>query len=221
MSERPLISAFGWVPDFAKGRVRDLRVRWAFEELGLAYDTKLLDASTPRGEDYVSWQPFDQVPAYRDDEVELFESGAILLYLAEKHGKLLPADPQGRWTAIAWCFAALNSVEPQIFRPTMMRVFHAGEDWSQAASEASKPLARKRYQRLADALGGKDWLAGEFSIADILITTAFKTEDEGLIDEFPALVDYRDRAYARPAYQRALDAQCADFAPTPDQIRGE
>ena len=208
---RPVISAFNNVPDFAKGRVRDLRVRWAFEEVGVTYDTHLLDAMTPRGEDYVRWQPFDQVPALRDDNIEMFESGAILLYIAEKHDKLLPRAQEARWKAISWLIAALNSVEPALAMVTILALFHGDKPWSPEAQEGVRPMARKRLQRLADALGEREWLAGEFSIADIAMVTTFLVDSGGLVEEQPTLAAYRDRAMARPAYKRALKAQLDDF----------
>ena len=208
---KPTISAFGKVPEFAKGRVRDLRIRWALEEMGEPYETHLLDAYHPRGPEYVAWQPFDQVPAMRDGELEIFESGAILLYLAEKHGKLLPSDPQARWQAIAWLFAALNSVEPALNQITTAAVFHGEADWSDGALAAMKPFAQKRLQRVADALGDKDWLAGGFSIADILMASLFVNDVLELANEQPVLKAYRARAFERPAFQRARAAQMADF----------
>ena len=208
---KPTISAFGKVPEFAKGRVRDLRIRWALEEMGEPYETHLLDAYHPRGPEYVAWQPFDQVPAMRDGELEIFESGAILLYLAEKHGKLLPSDPQARWQAIAWLFAALNSVEPALNQITTAAVFHGEADWSDGALAAMKPFAQKRLQRVADALGDKDWLAGGFSIADILMASLFVNDVLELANEQPVLKAYRARAFDRPAFQRARAAQMADF----------
>ena len=213
----PVVSAFGWVPDFAKGRVRDLRVRWALEEAGQRYDTVLLDASRPRGADYIAWQPFDQVPAYRDGEVEMFESGAILLRIAEEYPGLLPTDPQARWQALSWLFAAYSSIEPAIMQHITVAFFHADKPWSAGAAEALKSFAQLRLQRLVDALGDKEWLAGEFSIADIALIVAFKSADEELIEEQPRLAAYRARAEARPAYIRALDAQLADFSNTPPQ----
>jgi glutathione S-transferase len=212
----PVVTAFSWVPDFAKGLVRDLRVRWAFEEIGRPYQTKLFGAATPRPSDYVEWQPFEQVPAFRDDEVELFETGAILLYLAEKEGALLPSDEQAKWRAIAWLFAGLNSVEPVLMRLASYRLFHADKDWAAAAAEATMPLARQKMKRVADALGDQDWLAGEFSIADIMMSTVLDNAvGAGLVDELPTLAAYHARAKARPAYQRALAAQLADFEDQP------
>jgi len=211
----PVVSAFAWVPDFARGRVRDLRVRWALEEVGQRYDTFLLDATTPRDGDYLSWQPFDQVPAYRDGEVEMFESGAILLRIAEDHGHLLPEEQQARWQAISWLLAALNSVEPSLMQIVTVALFHRDKPWSAEAAAALRPLAQRRLQRLADALGTRDWLADEFSIADIAMATTFLNADDDLIAEQPRLVAYRDRAFARPAYVRALAAQLADFTDRP------
>ena len=215
----PVVSAFGWVPDFARGRVRDLRVRWALEEADQRYDTVLLDATHPRGADYVAWQPFDQVPAYRDGEVEMFESGAILLRIAEDHPGLLPTDPQARWQAISWLFGALNSVEPSLMQLVTVTLFHKDKPWSAEAATALRPFAQQRLKRLCDALGDKDWLAGEFSIADIALIVALKSADDGLIADQPRLTAYRARAEARPAYVRALDAQLADFSDSPPQSK--
>jgi len=211
----PLVSAFGWVPDFAKGRVRDLRPRWALEEVGQPYETYLLNAAKPRGEEYLAWQPFDQVPAWRDSEVEMFESGAILLRIAEQHPALLPAEPQARWQAISWLFAAFNSVEPAIMQLVTVSLFHADKPWSAGAAEGLTPFAERRLMRLADALGDKQWLAREFSIADIAMVTALLSAEDALIETQPRLVAYCARAYARPAYKRALAAQMADFSDTP------
>ncbi|QZH75149.1 MAG: glutathione S-transferase family protein [Erythrobacter sp.] len=207
----PILSAFAWVPDFAKGRVRDLRVRWALEEVGQPYETVLLNAMLPRGEDYVAWQPFDQVPAWRDGEVQMFETGAILLRLAEAHPTLLPAKPQARWQAISWLFAALNSIEPGLMQLVTVILFHQDKSWSGEAAAALRPFAEKRLQRLADALGDKDWLAGTFSIADIAMVTVLANADDALIEAQPHLAAYCARGHARPAYKRAMAAQLADF----------
>ena len=219
-NERPVISALNWVPDFARGRVRDLRARWAYEEIGKPYDVELLDISDRR-EDYTDWQPFNQVPAMRDGQVEMFETGAILLRIGEEDERLLPREAQARWRTISWLFAALNSVEPALTQVTFVSFFHADKPWSAEAAEVLKPFARKRLQRLVDALGDKDWLAGDFSIADIAMSTVFLAGDEGLVEEQPRLAAYRDRAFARPAYRRALDAQLGDFkADPPKQMEG-
>jgi glutathione S-transferase len=215
----PTVTAFDWVPDFAKGLVRDLRVRWALEEVGAPYATEKFGAATPRPEDYVKWQPFEQVPAFRDGDVEIFESGAILLYLAEQHPALLPAEPQARWKAIAWLFAGLNSVEPSCMRYFAYHVFNAGKDWAAGAEEAVLPLLRQKLKRVTDALGSQDWLAGQFSIADIMMVTVLNNlRETGFVAEFPTLAAYHERGIERPAYQRALAAQLADFdGPPPSQ----
>ena len=218
---QPVVTAFDWVPDFAKGLVRDLRVRWAFEELGAPYSVEKFGAANPRPENYVNWQPFEQVPAFRDGEVEIFETGAILLYIAEKHGALLPKDEKARWQAIAWLFASLNSVEPSLMRYFAYEVFNKGKDWTEGAKEAVVPLLRQKLKRVSDALGDDDWLAGEFSIADIMMVTVLNNlKDTGFVAEYPNLAAYHARGTARPAYKRALDAQLADFDGPPPSGRG-
>ncbi|HEY7806216.1 MAG TPA: glutathione S-transferase family protein [Croceibacterium sp.] len=217
----PVVTAFDWVPDFAKGLVRDLRVRWAYEELSQPYAVEKFGAATPRPDDYVKWQPFEQVPAFRDGDVEIFESGAILLYIAEKHDALLPKDEARRWRAISWLFAGLNSVEPSCMRYFAYTVFNSGKQWTEGATEAVVPLLKQKLKRVTDALGGGDWLAGEFSIADIMMVTVLNSlKETGFVAEFPTLAAYHQRATARPAYQRALAAQLADFDGPPPPGRG-
>ena len=221
MTELPQITAFDWVPEFAKGLVRDIRVRWAFEEIERPYDTKLLGVMNPRPEDYLAWQPFDQVPAFADGELKFFESGAILLYLGEQDERLLPADSQAKWTAISWLFAALNSVEPQIGRLVSYDLFHAGKDWVAGARPSAVDMVATKLSRVSCALEGKDWLAGSFSIADIAMAMVLTNlRHTQMIAEYPNLAAYLDRAFARPAYQRALAAQIADFTATPPQMQG-
>lgn len=211
-ASRPVVTAFQWVPEFARGLVRDLRVRWALEEIGRSYDTELLNARAPRPEEYLARQPFDQVPAFRDGDLNLFETGAILLYLGEKDERLLPAEGQARWDAIAWLFSALNSVEPVTQRIVHYDVFHKDKPWAPDAREASLGLCKKRLERVNGALAGKDWLAGSFSIADIAMITVLNIlRHTDLVAEYPALAAYKARGEARPAYKRALDAQYADF----------
>ena len=213
---RPVVTAFDWVPEFARGLVRDLRVRWALEEIGRAYDSELLNARSPRPEAYLARQPFDQVPAFNDGELRIFETGAILLYLGEKDERLLPTEPQSRWTAIAWLFSALNSVEPVVQRITSYDLFHKDKPWMPDAREASLGLCKQKLKRVTDALEGKDWLAGPFSIADIaMITVLNNLRHTDLVAEYPALDTYKKRGEGRPAYKRALEAQYADF--TEDQ----
>ena len=213
---RPVVTAFDWVPEFARGLVRDLRVRWALEEIGRSYDCELLSARAPRPEAYLARQPFDQVPAFRDGELDLFETGAILLYLGDKDERLLPADGQARWTAIGWLFSALNSVEPVTQRIVYYDIFLKDKPWAPDAREASLGLCKQKLKRVDDALAGQDWLAGSFSVADIAMVTVLNIlRHTDLVAEYPALAAYKARGEARPAYQRALEAQYADFIPEP------
>jgi glutathione S-transferase len=215
---QPVLTAFNWVPDFARGVVRDLRVRWALEEIGRPYGTELLSARDPRPDSYLAWQPFDQVPAFAEGELKIFETGAILLYLGEHDERLLPREPQARWTAIAWLFSALNSVEPFVGRVVTYDLFHKDKDWMPPAREAALGLCRQKLKRVTDALGDKHWLAGQFSVADIAMVTVLNNlRHTDLVAEYPTLAAYKKRGEERPAYQRALTAQLADFENQPSQ----
>lgn len=208
----PTITVFDWVPEIVRGLVRDLRVRWAFEELGQPYAVEKVQARGPKPEGYVMRQPFEQVPALADGDLHLFESGAMLLYLAEKHGGLLPADPQAAWTAKGWLLAAFNSVEPVATRLFSYAVFMADQPWSADARAPAEAIAKQRLKRLSDALEGKDWLAGEFSIADIAMVTVLENlRPTGLVEQEPAVAAYVARAKARPAYAKAFADQLADY----------
>ncbi|MEG3180923.1 glutathione S-transferase family protein [Sphingomonas sp. LT1P40] len=210
------ITGFDWVPDFAKGFVRDLRPRWACEEIGLPYEMRLLNAAAPRPDSYFQEQPWGQVPAMVDEQLHLFESGAILLHLGEKDERLLPRAPQARATAISWLFAAYNSVEPLMFELSNIEIFAAGEQWAELRRPSLMDFAGKRFDRLAAAMAGRDWLAGQFSIADIAMATVLRqVEGSGLIEDRPVLMAYLQRAIARPAFKAALAAQLADFKPAP------
>ena len=213
---RTVVTAFEWVPEFARGLVRDLRVRWALEEIGRPYDSELLNAREPRPEAYLARQPFDQVPAFRDGDLNIFETGAILLYLGEQDERLLPARGQAHWDAVAWLFSALNSVEPVSQRIVSYDVFYKDQPWAPGAREAIEGLCRQKLKRVNDALEGKDWLAGQFSVADIAMVTVLNIlRHTDLVAEYPALAGYKARGEARPAYKRALDAQFADFVTEP------
>lgn len=210
------ISAFRWVPDFARGQVRDLRVRWALEEAGIPYSVRKLDAMAERPADYLAEQPFGQVPSYRDEHVSLFESGAIVLYVGASCEPLLPADREGQARAVAWAFAALNSVEPPIMQLAGIDLFWRSEPWAEAARPTVVALIEKRLDRLAQALGEKEWLEGRFTAGDLLMVSVLRMLDyTPLVDDRPALAAYRQRGIQRPAFQRALAAQLADFEPAP------
>jgi glutathione S-transferase len=207
------VTAYRWVPDFAQGLVRDLRVRWALEEIGRPYRVRLLDVTQPRPEEYFCEQPFGQVPAYRDEEVQLFESGAILIHLGMQDERLLPSDTSGRMRAIAWLIAALNSVEPAIFPLLMINVFNKGEPWTEDARPKFIERLRGRLKCVSDALGDKEWLEDRFTIADLMLVTVLRQLRGGkILDEFPNLAALIARGEVRPAFQQALADQLAVFA---------
>lgn len=207
------ISAFKWVPDFAQGMVRDMRIRWALEEIGRPYRASLIDATQPRGADYREWQPFGQVPAFDDGKVRLFESGAILLYLGEQDERLLPPGPQEKWETTAWLIAALNSVEPALMTIGTYDIFHADKDWATAARPTAVEFAEARLKSVSDALGDKDWLTGQFTIADIMMVTVLRNvRHTDIVAGFPNLAAYQKRGEERPAFKRAVEAQMIPFA---------
>ena len=206
------VSTFNWVPDFARGQVRDLRVRWALEEAGIPYAVRKLDPTVERPADYFAEQPFGQVPCYSDERVRLFESGAIVLHIGEKCETLLPRDPEGRARAIAWAFAALNSVEPSLMQLIAVDVFNAGENWARERRPGLIQLIEARLDRLVDWLGERDWLEGRFTAGDLLMVTVLRILDHtDLVASRPTLAAYKARGIERPAFQAALAAQLADF----------
>lgn len=208
------VTAFAWVPPFARGQVRDLRVRWALEEIGLPYRTRLLGGERPA--EYYREQPWGQVPAYREGDLQLFECGAIALHIAEKDERLLPRDPIGRGRAISWLFAALNSVDPQIGGLNVVTLFHADAEWSAAATPVFRDGVMRRLTRLSDWLGDKEWLEDRFTVGDlIMVATLRSLAPEMLAEASESLVAYVARGEARPAFQRALAAQLGDFVADP------
>jgi glutathione S-transferase len=205
------ITAFRWVPEFAQGVVRDLRARWALEEAGLDYRVRLLDQQRPP--EYLQEQPFDQVPILRDGNVSIFESGAIAQYVGEKSEALLPRDPQGKYRAIQWTYAALNSVEPALMNLLLIDIFFTGEEWAKLRRPGAEEFARLKLKRVSDWLGDKQWLEGDrFSIGDLLMVTVLRfLRHTNLVAEFPNLADLVRRGEARPAFQRALNDQLATY----------
>lgn len=206
------ITAFQWVPDFAAGLVRDLRIRWALEEIGRPYRVRLLDAMNPRPAEYFLEQPFGQVPAYCDDEVQLFESGAILIHLGLCDDRLLPEDANGRGRAIAWLIAALNSVEPMIFELLNIDIFNRGQDWTRERRPQVVEKIEARLKLLAEALGDREWLEGHFSIGDLMMVSVLRNlRHTDLVAGEPRLAALVQRGEARPAFQQALTDQLAVF----------
>jgi len=210
------VSAFRWVPPFARGLVRDLRVRWALEEAGLPYEERLLGQDDKNTEGYRRLQPFGQVPAYEEDGLTLFESGAVVLHVAERSEALLPADPKGRARATAWMFAALNSMEPAIQNLAAIDLFYAEEQWAKLRRPGAEEAVKARLADLAAALDGREYLEGRFTAGDLLMTTVLRIlRHTDLVARVPVLDAYRLRCEARPAFQKALTAQMAAFTPNP------
>ena len=205
------ITAFRWVPEFAQGVVRDLRVRWALEEAGLDYRVRLLDQQ--RSADYLCEQPFDQVPVFRDGTVQIFETGAIVQYVGEKTEALMPIDPPARFRAIQWTYAALNSVEPALMNLVLIDIFYAGEEWARLRRPGAVDLAKLKLKRVSDWLGDKEWLEGRFTIGDLMMVTVLRMlRHTSMVAEFPNLAAYVKRGEARPAFAQALADQLAPFA---------
>ena len=206
------ITAFKWVPDFAKGVVRDLRVRWALEEAGLDYRVRLLDAMTERPQDYFLEQPFGQVPIFVEGDLRMFETGAILLHLGERSEVLLPKEPIGKARATCWLIAALNSIEPMIFELINIDISNRDEEWAKLRRPEAEKKVRDRLKRVSDWLGDKEHLEGRFTVGDLMMTTVLRNlRHTMLVAEHPNLAAYQARCEARPAFQRALAAQLADF----------
>jgi glutathione S-transferase len=213
------ITAFDWVPDFARGYVRDLRPRWACEEMGLPYRERLISAVS-RPDWYYRDQPWGQVPTLRDGDIMLFESGATLVHLGEKGG-LLPSAGQPRASVLSWTFAAFNSIEPYCFEWVNVTLFAKKQEWAKLRKPSLLEDLGKRLDRLQDALGDREWLADSFSIADIAMVSVLRgIEEPAFLDERPRLAAYIQRGTDRPAFQTAIAAQIAAFAdemPTPKQ----
>ena len=209
----PEVTTFRWVPDFAAGLVRDLRIRWALEEIERPYRVRLLDALSPRPADYFQEQPFGQVPAYRDDEVQLFESGAILIHLGLQDERLLPGDLNQRMRSIAWLIAALNSVEPMLFELLNIDIFNRDQDWTKERRPQVLQKIEARLKLLSDALGDQDWFEGRFSIGNLMIVAVLRQlRHTDIVAKFPKLAALVARGEARPAFKRALADQLAVFA---------
>jgi glutathione S-transferase len=204
------ISAFQWVPPFAQGHVRDLRVRWALEEAGLSYRTRLLQQGDQDKPEYRALQPFGQVPILEEDGQVLFESGAIVLHIGERSEALLPRQAGARARATQWLIAALNSVEPHIMNVVLLDVVYSGQEWAKLRRPSAVEFARHRLNCLAKALGDKPYLDGaHFTAGDLMMTTVLRGMPELIADE--NLAAYVERCTGRPAFKRALDAQMSDF----------
>lgn len=207
------ISAFKWVPDFARGQVRDLRARWALEEAGLPYRTRLLEQGDQDKQDYRALQPFGQVPVFEEDGLVLFESGAIVLYIGEQSETLLPKDAGARARATQWLVAALNSVEPFLMNVALIDLFYVNEEWAKLRRPGAVAFAQKRLSALSKSLGERPYLDGDrFTAGDLMMTTVLRIlKHTDIVTSDKRLASYVERCTARPAFKRAFDAQIGDF----------
>ena len=206
------ITAFESSPDRGAGLARDMRVRWALEEVGQPYEVRLVPWEKFKEEAHLARNPFGQIPTYEEGDLTLFESGAIVLHIAERFPGLLPREANARARAITWMFAALSTVEPPIVDRDVVKYFEAGKSWQAERLAMVDERIRGRLDQLAVRMGDGEWIDGAFSAADILMVhTLRRLEGSGLLDEYPTLAAYIARAVARPAYQRAFAAQLAVF----------
>ncbi|WKE66975.1 glutathione S-transferase family protein [Gallaecimonas kandeliae] len=208
----PIITAFAQSPDRGRGLARDMRVRWALEEVGQPYQVRLVSFSEMKQAAHLALHPFGQIPTYEEGDLCLFETGAIVLHIAERHQGLLPADAKARARAITWIFAALNTVEPVILDLTTAKLLEGDKPWSQERLPLVEERIRTRLGQLSDYLGDADWLEEGFSAGDLMmVSVLLRLRASGLLDEYPNLWAYVARAEERPAYQRAFAAQKAVF----------
>jgi len=208
----PIITAFKSSPDRGRGLARDMRVRWALEEVGQPYGVRLVSFREMKESAHRALNPFEQIPTYEEGDLALFESGAIVLRIAERHAGLLPEDANARSRVIAWMFAALNSMEPPIVERSMASIVERDKSWYAERLPMLDDRVRVRLTQLADRLGEADWLDGAFSAGDLLMVTVLRRlNGSGLLETYPSLLAYIARGEARPAYRRAFDAQLAVF----------
>jgi len=214
----PTITAFERSPDRGKGLARDMRVRWALEEVGQPYDVRLVSFGAMKETAHRVLHPFGQIPTYEEGDLVLFESGAIVFHVAERHAGLLPEDANARARAITWMFAALSTVEPPILELVTAKFLEEDKPWSKERQPLVEERIRNRLVQLSAWLGDRDWLDGEFSAADLMmVAVLLRLKASGILDEFPNLAAYVARGEARPAYQRAFAAQFAVFKRSVDE----
>jgi glutathione S-transferase len=207
------ITAFRWVPPFARGQVRDLRARWALEEAGLPYRTRLLEQGEQDTPEYRALQPFGQVPIFMEDDFVLFETGAIVLHIGERSEALLPKDAKAHARATQWVLAALNSIEPFVMNVALIDLFYADEEWAKLRRPSAEAFVRHRLGSLSKALGDKPYLDGDrFTAGDLMMSSVLRIlHHTEIVTSDQRLAAYVERCTARPAFRRALDAQLGDF----------
>lgn len=206
------ITAFERSPDGGKGLARDMRVRWALEEVGQPYDVRLLSFKAMKEPEHLALQPFGQIPTYEEDDLVLFESGGIILHVAERHAGLLPKEADARARAISWMFAALSTMEPPIVEHFVTGFLERDKSWHRERLQIVDERIRKRLGELSRRLGNADWLDGAFSAGDLLMISVLqRITSSGILEEYPNLAAYVARGEARPAYKRAFADQLAVF----------
>ena len=207
------ISAFKWVPEFARGQVRDLRARWALEEAGLPYKTRLLEQGDQDKPEYRALQPFGQVPILEEDGLVLFESGAIVLHIGDRSEALMPKEAVARARAVQWLIAALNSIEPFVMNVALIDLFYAQEEWAKLRRPGAVEFVQRRLSALSNSLGDKSFLDGDrFTAGDLMMTTVLRIlRHTDVVSSDRRLAAYIERCTERPAFKRALDAQIGDF----------
>jgi glutathione S-transferase len=209
---KPTLTAFEQSPDRGRGLARDMRVRWALEEVGQPYDVRLVSFRTMKETAHLRLHPFGQIPTYEEGDLALFESGAIVLHIAERHAGLLPDDANARARAIAWMFAALNTVEPPLVELGMAKLMERDKTWYEARLPLLEGRARDRLDQLSKRLGDAEWLEGAFSAGDLMMVgVLFRAKVTGILDGYPTISAYVARGEARPAFERAFAAQLAVF----------
>jgi glutathione S-transferase len=208
----PTITAFARSPDRGRGLARDLRVRWALEEVGQPYDVRLVSFADMKEPAHLALQPFGQIPTYEEGGLALFETGSIILHIAERHAGLLPDDENARARSITWMFAALNTVEPPLVERSFATLFEREKPWYEQRKPLVEERARRPLGQLSSYLGDAQWLDGTFTAGDLtMIGVLFRTKPSGILNEYPNLDAYVARGEARPAFQRAFAAQLAVF----------
>ncbi len=208
----PIITAFERSPDRGQGLAREMRVRWALEEVGQPYDVRLVSFKAMKEPAHLALHPFGQIPTYEEGDLALFESGAIVLHIAERHRGLLPDDANARARAISWMFAAVGTVEEPILELQTAVILESDKPWSEQRLPLVKDRVRNRLDQLSTRLGDADWLDGAFSAGDLMMVhVLLRLRRSGLLDEYPNLAAYVARGEARPAYKRAFEAQRAVF----------
>ena len=211
-----VVTAFERSPDGGKGLARDTRVRWALEEAELPYDVRLVSFQAMKEPAHLALHPFGQIPTFEDGDLALFETGAIVLHIAEHHGGLLPKDGNARARAIAWMFAAVNTIEPPILELVTAKILEADKPWTKDRLPLVMDRIRERLNQLSVRMGESAWLDGAFSAGDLMmVSVLLRLRPSGLLDEYPNLSAYVARGEARPAYKRAFAAQLAVNAPLP------